>query len=457
MITRRNALISTLFGAGTLGLRALATGLPAWFLVNPKKALADGAMTCANNAKAQYLILSTSGNGDPINANVPGTYEDKGISHSLDPSMAATQFNMGGQPFTAAKPWASLPQTTLDRTTFWHLMTNTPIHPKEPDVLKLMGTAYANEMFPSIIAKAMAPCLGTVQAQPLSVGASTPAEALSFGGSALPVIPPLALKETLLNPVDSKGNPTPLSKLQPLRDQTLNQLYDLYRTNASPAQKAYIDSLVTSQQQVRNINQSLLAALNSITDNSPISQITAAIALIQMNVSPLISMHIPFGGDNHRDVALATETAQTAGDGLLIGDPKKKVFGGVETIGYLIDQLTKAGLQDKVTFMSLNVFGRTLSAANYTDGRTHNGNHQVSVTIGKPFKPGVVGGVTTVAGDYGCTGIDSASGKANASGDVAPVATLPSFAQTVLSGLGADPTYISTNITAGKVITGAIA
>ena len=37
----------------------------------------------------------------------------------------------------------------------------------------------------------------------------------------------------------------------------------------------------------------------------------AAITLIQMNVTPVIAIHIPFGGDNHRDVGLATETAQT--------------------------------------------------------------------------------------------------------------------------------------------------
>ena len=33
-------------------------------------------------------------------------------------------------------------------------MTNTPVHPKEPDVLKLMGTTYAGEMLPSLLAQA---------------------------------------------------------------------------------------------------------------------------------------------------------------------------------------------------------------------------------------------------------------------------------------------------------------
>ena len=40
--------------------------------------------------------------------------------------------------YTAATPWTTIPQNVLDRTCFWHLMTNTPVHPKEPEVLKLI-------------------------------------------------------------------------------------------------------------------------------------------------------------------------------------------------------------------------------------------------------------------------------------------------------------------------------
>src|ERR1700722_1283979 len=111
MITRRNLVLSTLFGSGTLGLRALATGLPASLLLNPRRALADVAnSSCAMGASAQYVIFSTSGSGDPINANVPGTYEDPKIVHSQDPKMAPTSLTLSGQRYTAAAPWASLPQ-----------------------------------------------------------------------------------------------------------------------------------------------------------------------------------------------------------------------------------------------------------------------------------------------------------------------------------------------------------
>jgi hypothetical protein len=162
-------------------------------------------------------------------------------------------------------------------------MTGTPVHPKEPDVLKLMGTTDAGEMLPSILARYLAPCLGTIQAQPISLGASSPSEGLTFAGQAQPIIPPLALKTTLTNPAG------PLTKLQPLRDQTLNELYGIYKNSANAAQRDYIDSLVTSQAQVRNIRQDLLDQLTAITDNSITSQIQAAVALIQMKVTPVIA------------------------------------------------------------------------------------------------------------------------------------------------------------------------
>jgi hypothetical protein len=344
---------------------------------------------------------------------------------------------MLGQEYTAGMPWSTLPGTVLDRTTFWHLMTNTPIHPKQPDVLKLMGAAAGHEMLPSLLANALAPCLNTIQTQPLSIGARSPAEALAYAGSPLPVIPPLALRDTLSN------RPGPLTQLLSIRDQTMAEVYAIYKNGATPPEQAYIDSMVNTQQQVRSLNQSLLNTLSNIKDNSVASQLLAAITLIQMNVAPVIAVHIPFGGDNHSDPGLATETAET--------------ISGVASLVSLMQQLQSAGLQDKVTFMTLNVFGRTLATNGLnipaTDGRGHNPYLQVSVTIGKPFKGGVIGGCAPVMGDYGATGIDSSTGMSNPDGDILPVETLGSFAQTMLAAVGGDPTVVSR----GKVITAALA
>ena len=174
---------------------------------------------------------------------------------------------------------------------------------------------------------------------------------------------------------------------------------------------------------MRNIQQGLLNQLESIKDNTAPSQVLAALTLIQMKVSPVIAIHIPFGGDNHRDIGLAAETAQTV--------------AGVATIASLMSQLATMGLQDQVTFMTLNVFGRTLGPTN-TDGRQHNPNHQVSVTIGKPFRGGVIGGIAPLANDYGALPIDSKTGLASTSGDVSALDTLGAFGQTMLAAVGVE-------------------
>ncbi|HEX4454496.1 MAG TPA: hypothetical protein VH143_26725 [Kofleriaceae bacterium] len=438
---RRSLLMSTLFGAGYLGLRALATGVPVGILMGGRKALADGASACIDKTKAQYFVMSTSYLGDPINANVPGSYDIGAITHSTDPTMAATKFAFGGGTTTAALPWSQLPTNILQRTTFWHIMSNTPVHPAEPNVLTLLNTTQSNEMLPSLLAKQMAPCLNTIQSQPITVGATNPTEALKFEGQALPIIPPLALKSTLTNP--TTGPLLGLTNLQAIRDNTLGQLSDLYRTSATKAQKAYLDSLILSQSEIRGINQSLLDMLSSITDNSVASQITAAIALIKMNVTPVVAIHIPFGGDNHNDTVLATETTQTV--------------AGVASIEALIQSIDTNNMTDQVSFMSLNVFGRTLGPSN-TDGRQHNPNHQVSVTIGTQFKSGIVGGIQAVGSDYGCMSINSSSGAGVASGgDIATTDTLSSFGKTMLASVGVDDTTIDTLISGGKVISGALA
>ena len=435
--SRRETLMSALFGTSLLGLRALVSGVPAAMLLRGRDAFADGtAPTCADASKAQFIIMSTSGAGDPLNANVPGTYEDSGIVHCTDPTMTPTAMTIGGQATMAAAPWATLPQNVLDRMNFWHIMTNTPVHPREPDVLKLLGATSPTEMLPSMLSRQLAPCLGTIQTQPITLGAATPSESLSYQGQALPIIPPLALKATLTNAAGS------LTNLQSLRDSTLSTINGIYRSGATSAQKAYLDELATSQTQVRSIRQDLLASLAGITDNTITSQITAAITLIQMNITPVIVVHVPFGGDNHNDAALATEAAETV--------------SGVAAIASLMSQLATAGLQDKVSFMSLNVFGRTIGAGN-TNGRQHNLSHQVSLSIGKPFKGGIIGGVAPAGGDYGALSIDSQTGAGSAGGDIAVLDTLASFGKTMMSAVGIDSSYVETVIPSGKVVKGALA
>ena len=88
---RRGLLGSFATVGGSLLLGSLATGIPTRVLLNPLTASADDTPT------GKLLILSSSRQGDPFNANVPGTYEygPNEIFHSADPAMAKTALTLG--------------------------------------------------------------------------------------------------------------------------------------------------------------------------------------------------------------------------------------------------------------------------------------------------------------------------------------------------------------------------
>ena len=172
--TRRELLLHGLLGAGGFGLRALATGLPAAFLLGTAEAKAapPGVDPALAADDAQFLILSTSSAGDPVNANTPGTYEHAAIQHSADPRMARTALRLGRQTAFAAAPWASLPQPVLDRTVFFHHSTLTQSHPHHPRVLELRGATADADSAPALFSRHLSARLGTTQSAPLLVGAS---------------------------------------------------------------------------------------------------------------------------------------------------------------------------------------------------------------------------------------------------------------------------------------------
>jgi hypothetical protein len=432
---RRRTIINGLFGAGMLGLRALATGVPAAILANPRRALAAGD-ACFDKARAQYLILSTSGSGDPLNANVPGTYAFPDIAHSPDPLMAKTSFKLGSTTVEAAAPWATLPQNVLDRTSFFHHTTLTNSHGNQPKVMRLMGGTRRQEMMVSFFAAQLAPCLGTVQHEPVVVGASGSGEFLSYQGRILPSLSPSALRDTLANPAG------PLGTLQSLRDKDLDRLNAVFKSHATNEQRQFLDRLAQTQGEARGISQALLENLAAITANDANNQVLAAVTLIKMNVTPVVSMHIPFGGDNHTDADLAGET--------------KQHVAAAGTITLLMQKLTELGLQDRVTFAAMNVFGRTL-AKKGTKGRDHLANHHASVLIGKGFRGSVIGGLAPKAGDYAALPIVSATGAGDPSGDIPFEETLAAMGKTLGTALGIGSVALNENITLSKPVKAALA
>jgi hypothetical protein len=464
LLTRRNALLTGLFGSGYIGLKAIATGLPAWFVANPKQATAQD-LACAINAREnlQYLIVSVSSMGDPIGCNCPGTYEGEAAAaiHPEDATMAATPVTFGSQTHTAALPWQTLSETVRARTAFFHHVTLANNHGDQPKVMRLMGATTNGEMLVSSYAAHLAGCFGTVQAEPVAIGArGNASELVSYKGRSLPSVSPTQLRQLLTGSTGGRGGGFPggggksvsLVSLRTIRDKYLDELNALAKSDSTGVQAKFLDALAQSQQQVRLLAESLATTLEAINSDSVEGQALAAAALISANVTPVVTIRIPFGGDNHSDGILATEVADyTDANGN---------FAGVAGIQRVMDALTDAGLQDRVTFATLNVFGRNLNGISKTEsrsGRDHYGNHAVAVMIGKNVNPGVYGGVTNVSGGFGSSGtalgagdIDSATGALTPGGDVPRTETFVSMGRTLGGALGIPQSELDSSFVAGS-------
>ncbi len=441
-LKRREALLSMLFGAGLVGLRSLATGVPAAILLNPRKALADTDAGAAPSTvtNPQFLIFSTSGAGDPVNSNAPGTYDDPNIGHPSDPSMVATPMAFGSNMINGAKIWSTLAPSTLARTCFFHHGTYTVIHPDEGKVLRMMGAVAAGEMLPSMLSRELATALGTVRAQPISLSGNF-TEAVYYQGAPQALLTPTTLSSVLTSPKNGLGS----ANLVKLRDQGLDSLNQLVKASGNTAQKNFIDQYATSTTQLRTLQDGLLSSLSAIKNDNQDSQIQAALILFQMKVTPAVVVHIDFGGDNHSDTNLAGEVASHA--------------SGIATINTMMSSLATAKLQDQVTFAMMNVFGRTMQAKDVANGRQHNDGHHVTVMIGPKLQASVVGGVAqpSAGKEYQAMPIDSKTGKGSTTGDIIYGNTFGAMGQTLAAAVGLSSDTITTNVVNGSVVQAALA
>ena len=450
MLNRREAILNMLFGAGLVGLRSLASGVPASILLNPRRAMAagDGGPPPAVT-NPQFVLYSTSFAGDPVNCNAPGTYDDPNIQHPNDPSMAKTAIPFGSRTVNGAQIWSTLPAGVLARTCFFHHGTYTVVHPDEGKVLRLEGGVAGGEMLPSVLSRTLSPSLGTVRAQPLSLGGQGAIEAIYYQGQPQAFLKPTTLSNVLGAPKNGLGK----ADLTSLRDKTLDSLNAFAKSQGNTVQKNFIDQYATSLTQLRTLQQNLLGSLSSIKDDSQDSQIQAAIILFQMKVTPVVAVHVGFGGDNHNDTGLAGEIAGHA--------------SGVSTIVKMTQALASANLQDQVTFVMSNVFGRTMVNGVNTNGRQHNDQHHVTVMIGKGVAGSVIGGPALMAGaapgggggnsEYAALPIDSSTGLGSASGDIPYGSTLQSMGMTLAAAVGVPVSMIAQNILSGTIVRPALA
>jgi uncharacterized protein (DUF1501 family) len=424
---------SAVFGAGLVGLKSLATGLPsAWFR--------DGILHAAEPAPPSFLILATVNSGDPFNANAPGAFVG-GTEHGADPGMAATDVVLGSAVAKGAQRWSLVPQDLRARMSFIHHRTYSNAHPDYGKVQGLMGAAKAQtgngqEMIASMFAQENAKALGTIQTEPVALGT----ELMTYQSRPLTNLKPVDLKSLFASPQDLAA------KLQKLRDTELDTMYATLKASGTRYQRTFLDRFALGREQARKLGTGLGALLSRLPldpakQNSPADQLLAAVALLQMKVTPAVSVHLPFGGDNHNDDDLSDEAGQT--------------ISSIGNIEFLWNELKAAGIQDQTTFAVFNVFGRTLKR-NTRGGRDHNGNHHAMMIFGPKVRGSIIGGIAPDGRDFSATAFDSKTGISTPTGDVQPLESLESAAKTLGTALSVPSDVLEHRIQGGKVISAAL-
>jgi uncharacterized protein (DUF1501 family) len=194
------------------------------------------------------------------------------------------------------------------------------------------------------------------------------------------------------------------------------------------------------------MGDSLGELITDVDGNDASNQVKVAVALIQLNIAPVVTLGLEFGGDNHQDINLSNEVTETE--------------QAMLALNTLWDRLKAAGLEDKVVFASLNTFGRTL-IRNDTGGRNHRGSHHNMFVFGAAIKPGIVGGIEPNFKDgkiksFQATGINSVTGSSTGNLDIEYEDTLVSVGKTLAKSIGVSEERINQRIDGGKIITGAL-
>ncbi len=453
MINRRRLLIAGALGMGSLPLRSLITGLPIPFLLGASpRALAAST--------ANFLILSHLSSGDPLNANVPGTYPQdpaittdplRFIQHATVAELGAiaegyqnpSTFNLGTASVKAASSWASLPVDLRQHLAFWHHGTYVNAHGELPTVRRLGGAVKGydgsgTDELGSLVAEELNADLGTVGKEILAVGGN----GVVSQGRNVAVLPPTSLKGIF---VSSEVN---LDKMIAMRDRFIDKAYSDLKVTGTPAQRKFFDQYAISRQSAGTMGNALGDLLSSVTSDAPIDQAKVAVAFLQLGIAPVISLGLPFGGDNHSDSDLLDEVTETN--------------ESVAVIAALWGYLKAAGLQDRVTFATMNTFGRSLRRTS-GGGRGHHGDHHAMCVFGPNIKGGVIGGCTPIntsgaVSDMRAAAINSATGGVGGKTDIPFEQTLVSVGKTLAKAVGISEARMNVRIDpeVGKVITGAL-
>lgn len=427
--SRRNVLSAMLLGSGGLALRSIATGLSTAFL-------AEGIAAAEPPKPATFLLLATNASGDPLNVSAPGSLVDPGLRAAWDAThaadLAATETTLGGTSHVAAKPWSALPAALRARLAFVHHRTFAQTHTEHEKVMRVFGAlrgaaGNGTEMLPSAIGAEIAAALGTVQREPVALAT----ERITFESRFVEELSPIEMKSLFA------GGVSRLDAFAKLRDATVDAVYGKLRASGTKAQRDYLERVVKSRAQAARLGEQLAVDLADVPvsatraaelipgfdagdyETDAIDQVLTAVALLRYGITPVVTVHLPFGGDNHADVGFEQESVETA--------------GGVRMLDLVWTKLTQAGLAEKTTFAMLNTFGRSFLSR---DGRAHNGDHHAMVLFGPNVKGGVAGGTTRTEKDVGAAAFDAATGRPSQGGDVTEDQTFAAAARTLMHAVG---------------------
>lgn len=418
--SRREILLSAMAAGGGVGLRSLLMGLPVHFLTQRSMAAPI----------ENFLVYSLNGSGCPINCNVPGTYIN-GYDHATAFATPVTS-NWGSQSLKAAPCWNSLKKEIKATANIFHLRTMTNSHNEMDKVTNIFGAiesidGRSAEMLPSIIAHELAPSLGTRLSYPVAL-----AGPLTHKGKNQKIYTPSSVKALF-----PSGESSATINARVFRDKQIDLLYKDVKSNGTPAQMRFLNNYASSSKEAQELANQLSEALQIVEGDTEIDHMKTAAALLALKLTPVVTVRMHFGGDNHADTDLAGEVAAHN--------------RAMTSLNALYDALKGFGIQNKTTFALLNVFGRTIKT-NSRGGRDHNHRQSVMFSFGAGVKGGMIGDLAPgFRGLPEAQPINSTTGKITSS-DIPINETLHSAAKSLMVATGMSEARTNKLVTGGKIV-----
>ena len=444
---RRDFLKSGIGSSLMLAMRATATGVPLSFLLNP--------LASANlDGTAKYSIISCSGAGESQNTNGPGSF-GPGLASGIDHVIAnnetrtinGTQYTSedlatstpfwADQDVLAARCYGALDHSFKQNLAWFNHRTLSGVHTELRKVMTGQGgirslSGNGLELLPSAIAQETHPLLGTTLSSPVNFGFS----GLTDNGTAVTRYKPTSLRDALL-----KYEPE-LANFDLIFESAIDSLYKDIKTLDTPHKQratAFLDNHALTTQQAKILGDALGEKITSISNNFGLSQLTMAIALFELNVTPVVVVNHSFSGDNHRDTDLVSET--------------KRTLSMIDTLRNYSQALASSNVNDKVCYATVDIFGRTAKGAN---GRGHDGGFASGIIHGAGIRGQLIGGIMLHEAKNGkkrikASGINSLDGSSN-NPDIPGDATLGAYQATIMKAAGVPTERCKARIPNGTIV-----